>query len=123
MTVIELTLTLSLLLSLSAVILFSVKGIFNWKLARFAGEEIRAVYIAQKNYLADHHAVIVSELEESELLPYLPGGREAIPEVESLDGDFLIIDFRVIPPVVMNGASVYDPSGKSSDSLWDAGVR
>ena len=123
MTVIELTLTLSLMLSLSAVIIFSVHGIGDWKLARIAGEDVRSVYLAQKSYLADHPTANISDLTAADLVPYLPGGRSAIPTVESLEGDTLSIDFNSIPPVIVAGAEIYDPSPKPTDSLWDAGVK
>ena len=123
MTIVEVTLTLALMLTLISLVIFSANGISNWRLARYAGEEVRAVYLAQKNYLADHPTTSVGDLLETGLIPYLPGGRNAMPTVESLDGDILTIDFKVIPPVVMEGSSVYDPSGKDDDSLWDAGIR
>ena len=124
LTIIELSVTLAVMLLLAAISVMSIKGISEWKLARQAGEELRAVYIAQKNFLADNPTFLVADLTADDLVPYLPGGRPQIPSIESLDHQLLMIHFNVIPPVVSDGSGgVYDPSGKDSDALWDAGIR
>ncbi len=123
MTILELTLTLGLLLLFSSVVFLSANGIANWKLARVAGEELRAVYLAQKNYLADHPMSEASAISEEELVLYLPGNRTGLPVLESLEKEDLTIEFNVIPPLLYSGAQVYDPSGSATDGLWDAGVR
>ena len=121
LTVIELSLTLALMLAFASITITSVNGLKNWKLARIAGEEVRAVYLAQKSYLADHPTVKVADITSTQLVPYLPGGRTAIPTVLSLEGESLGIDINVMPPLVTASAGPYDPSGSPSDSLWDAG--
>ncbi len=123
MTVIELSLTLSLMLIFATITIFSVSGIKNWKLGRIAGEELRAVYLAQKSYLADHPVEKIANLTSGDLIPYLTGGRTQIPFVESLEGEMLAITYTVIPPVINSAGGIYDPSGSTSDSLWDVGVR
>ena len=123
LTVIELSLTLALMLAFASITISSVGGIKNWKLARMAGEEVRAVYLAQKSYLADHPTVKIVDISAADLLPYLPGGRTAIPTVQSLEGEALPINIHVIPPVITAAGGNYDPSGSTSDSLWDAGTQ
>lgn len=122
-TVIELSLTLALMLMFATITIFSVSGIKNWKLGRMAGEELRAVYLAQKSYLADHPVEKIADLTSDDLIPYLTGGRIQIPEVESLEGEMLSITFTSIPPVISSAGGAYDPSESPSDSLWDVGVR
>lgn len=122
-TVIELSLTLALMLTFATITIFSVSGIKNWKLGRIAGEELRAVYLAQKSYLADHPVDNIANVSSAELIPYLTGGRTQIPAVVSLEGETLAITFTTIPPTVASGGGVYDPSGSNTDSLWDAGMR
>jgi hypothetical protein len=33
----------------------------------------------------------------------------------------LTLNYTVMPPRLLNGNTVYDPSGKSDDGLWDLG--
>lgn len=120
-TIIELSVTLSILLSLATVVVMSASGITDWKLARSAGLELRSVYVAQKSYLADHPTGSISTVSEADLTPYLPLQGSTIPTVESLDGAQLPINFNVMPPVLFSGGNAYDPSGKSGDGLWDVG--
>jgi hypothetical protein len=44
-----------------------------------------------------------------------------MPVIEGLDDELLTIDHNVMPPVFMLSGSIYDPSGSSSDGLWDTG--
>ena len=45
-----------------------------------------------------------------------------MPTVTSLSNTSLNIIVNVMPPVVNNGSGVaYDPSGSTTDSLWDVG--
>jgi len=45
-----------------------------------------------------------------------------MPTITSLDDEELGINVTVSPPVVDGGGgAAYDPSGSSSDSLWDVG--
>ncbi len=123
MTVIELSLTLALMLSFASIAVFSVSGMKKWKLARIAGEEVRAVYLAQKSYLADHPVAEVAELSSADILPYMSGGRTEMPSVKSLENEMLSIDFNKMPPVVVSAGATYDPSDSDSDSLWDVGTH
>lgn len=123
MTIIELTATLAVMMALASIIVYSASGIGDWKLAREAALELRSVYVAQKSYLADHPTLSITSVTEAQLLPYMPNGPAAIPTLEALDGGTLAIDYNVMPPVAKSGGGVYDPSGSSTDGLWDVGAR
>ncbi len=123
MTLIELSVTISLLLAFASVVAFSLGGIKTWKLGRRASVELQAIYLAQKSYLADHPTQSISTVTETQLTPYLPTTMASIPTVEALNGSQLSLNFTVIPPTVLEGTSTYDPSGADDDALWDVGKR
>ncbi|MDX1679227.1 MAG: hypothetical protein R3242_00730 [Akkermansiaceae bacterium] len=121
-TLLEMTVVILLILSLIGIGTFSAAKIGEWKLGRKAGEELRAVHAAQRLFLADNPTTPVSSITADDLLPYMQGNPSALPTVESLDGTTLTIKVDVNPPVVdAGGGAAYDPSGSSSDSLWDIG--
>lgn len=120
MTIIEMSLSLALLMGLTAIVVFSMASVGTWQRARDAGLDLRAVYIAQKGYLADHPTDSIASVSAADLLPYLPGGYSTIPTPKDNSGNTLSVNFNVIPPVFTNG---YDPSGSNQDSLWDIGKR
>jgi len=121
MTLLEMTLVLLVLLTLISVGLFSSKKYGDWKLARAASEGLRDVYSAQRMYLADNPTVAVTSLTTNMLLPYLPNNATALPTVKSLTGVTLTYNVTVSPPLLLLNGATYDPSGSSSDSLWDVG--
>ena len=94
----------------------------EWKLGREAGETLRTVYSAQRMFLADNPTKLVGDITAANLIPYLPNNATAMPTVKSLTGASLSIMVNVSPPVINAGSGVvYDPSGSSTDSLWDVG--
>lgn len=123
LTVVELSLTLSVMVMLASIVVFSSTGISDWKLGRNASLELRKVYVAQKSYLADHPTVAATALTEAMLVPYLGASETALPTMEGKDGEVLTVKVDVMPPVALVGASVYDPSGDPEDGLWDVGVK
>ena len=118
MTLIEMSLSLALLMGMTSIVVFSMAGISDWKRARDAGLDLRAVYIAQKGYLSDHPTSDITSVVAADLLPYLPQGFSGIPAPEDLEGNILTVNFNVVPPRFSNG---YDPSDATDDSLWDVG--
>ena len=121
-TLLEMTVVIMILLALLGVGTYSTNKISEWKLGREAGEVLRSVHAAQRMYLADRPTTVVSNITAADLLPYMPNGTTSIPTVESLTGDQLGIIVNRNPPVVdAGGGAVYDPSGRSDDSLWDIG--
>lgn len=121
MTIIEISIVLALMMGLASVVVFSASGIGKWKLARNASLDLKSVYVAQKSYLADHPTQSIANVTATELGPYMPMQGASIPTVESLDGAQLPVNFNVMPPVAVSGGAAYDPSGSSSDGLWDVG--
>lgn len=102
----------------------TLNGIDNWKLGREAGETLRTVHTAQRLYLADNPTALVANITATNIIPYLPNGVTTMPTVTSLTGATLNILVNQSPPVVNNGSGVrYDPSGSTTDSLWDVGEQ
>ena len=121
-TLLEMTIVIMLLLALTGGGLFFTGKISEWRRGRDAAETLRMVYAAQRMYLADNPTTSVTTLEPGDLIPYLPAGRNEIPTVTSLEGAELKINVAVSPPVVDAGdGKPYDPSGSTSDGLWDIG--
>jgi len=120
-TLIEISIVICVLLALMSTSLYFGSQIKEWKAGKEAAEQLRGVYAAQRMYLADHPTTAVTSLTSANLIPYLPNNPGVMPTVLSLDDDELGINVTVSPPVLTLGNAVYDPSGSSSDSLWDAG--
>jgi phosphohistidine swiveling domain-containing protein len=116
------SIVIMVLLSLISVGIYSSKGIGDWKLGRTAGETLRAVHTAQRMFLADNPTVLVANITAANVISYLPNSATTMPTVKSLTGATLTILVDQFPPVVNNGSGVrYDPSGSTTDSLWDVG--
>ena len=121
-TLIELTLVIMVVLAFATATLFFAGNIRDWRKGKVASESLRSVYAAQRGFLADNPRRSVATLTASELYPYLPSGSTSFPAVDSLDGVTLDYEITVSPPVLIDsGGAIYDPSGKSDDSLWDVG--
>ena len=121
-TLLEMTIVIMVMMTLLGTGLFVSSQFGNWKLGRAASEELRTVYSAQRMYLADNPTASVSAITNNNLVPYLPNRATSMPTVKSLTGTTLSIRVNVSPPNINNGSGgVYDPSGKSNDSLWDVG--
>jgi hypothetical protein len=116
------TVVILVLLSLISTGLFVSRKMDDWRRGREAAETLRVVYSAQRMFLADNPTRTVASLTAAELIPYLPMGGTTMPTVKSLANVDLSIKVDVSPPVVNAGTgTTYDPSGSSSDSLWDVG--
>jgi hypothetical protein len=73
-------------------------------------------------YLADNPTASVASLTTALIIPYLPNNVTVMPTVTSLGGTSLSIIVTVSPPIINSGNGVaYDPSGSTTDSLWDLG--
>jgi hypothetical protein len=73
-------------------------------------------------YLADHPTAVVADITPAQVIPYLPNRATTMPTVRSLEKTTLNIRVDVTPPVIDNGSGdIYDPSGSTTDSLWDVG--
>ncbi len=121
-TLLEMSIVLLVLMALIKMGLFTYKKMDEWKLGRTASETLRTVYAAQRLYLADNPTVSVANITSDNLLSYMPTTVTTLPTVKSLTGADLTIIVNVSPPVINAGSNVtYDPSGSSTDSLWDVG--
>ncbi|MDQ8190725.1 type II secretion system protein [Roseibacillus persicicus] len=122
LTLIEMTVVILILLSLTGAFFASAGSIGDWQKAKEASSLLREVEVAQIDFLANNPQRAVGTLTVAEVAGYLPGSPTALPTVEDLEGKTLTIDVSVSPPVCRtSGGDVYDPSGSSQDSLWDVG--
>lgn len=110
------------MLALASIVVYSVSSIGDWRKGKEASEKLRAVYIAQKSFLADHPSKDRTTFTAEELVPYLPGRPTAMPTQTGKSGETLTVHLRAMPPVFRNGTNNYDPSGSTSDGLWDVGL-
>lgn len=123
LTLIEITVVILILITIIGLGVNYSMGLSDWKKAQTASESLRAVYIAQKSYLADHPTTAVADLKPEDLIPYLPNGLTAIPTIEALDGTQKAIIVTKSPPVIGSADDPYDPSDSPTDSLWDVGMK
>ena len=121
-TLLEMSMVILVMLTLVSSGLVVNRQMTSWRLGREAGETVRTVYSAQRMFLSDNPTRTVASIVAADIIPYLPSGATALPTVKSLTNTNLSIIVNVTPPVVNSGSgTAYDPSGKSNDSLWDAG--
>lgn len=120
-TLIEISLVIGLLLGLATFAGMNISAVRDWQRGKDAALSLQAVFAAQRAYLSDHPTADIAAVSPAEILPYLPQGWSSMPVVTSLDNDALSIDHTVMPPRLMLGSTVYDPSKTGSDGLWDAG--
>jgi len=121
-TLLEMTMVLLVLLVLISIATFSSKWVITWRAGSLASETLRTVYMAQRSYLADNPTAQVANLTQAMLLPYLPNSPTVFPTVTSLTKTTLTIKVNVSPPYAVDSSGArYDPSGGTTDSLWDVG--
>lgn len=121
-TLVEMTVVIMVIMTLLGTGLYVSKQYGNWQLGRAAAENLRTVYAAQRMYLADNPTAVITNITNSQIIPYLPNRATTMPTVKSLTGATLTIRVNVTPPNINNGSGgVYDPSGSTTDSLWDVG--
>ena len=106
------------LLTLISVTAVGIGAYQDWQLGAEAGTNLRAVYNAQRTYLAEHPTAVVDDLTADDVIPYLTDGSSALPTVEDLDGNTLSIEVDKSPPYLEGD---YDPSGGTTDGQWDVG--
>ena len=119
LTLVEMTVVIAMILVLAGAASLSIKPYLAYRDGRTAGEMLRAVKAAQLMYLSDNPSTPVANLTQALLLPYMPNA--TWPTLPSVNGRTPTIDCTKFPPVaVLNGAP-YDPSGSTTDGLWDVG--
>ena len=118
-TLVELSITIGVIIILAAIVSLSINPFIAYRDGRAAGEALRAVKAAQLMYLADNPATPVNTLTQATLLPYMPNG--AWPTLPKVGSQQPAINCAVFPPVATLGGATYDPSGSTTDGLWDVG--
>jgi prepilin-type N-terminal cleavage/methylation domain-containing protein len=123
-TLVELSVTIAVILILAGIVTISVKPFVAYRDGTAAGEMLRSVKAAQLMYLADHPATDITDktaVTQPNLLKYMPQGNW--PTLPSVNGRGTpTINFNVFPPVAeLPSGSLYDPSGSTTDGLWDVG--
>jgi type II secretory pathway pseudopilin PulG len=124
-TLAELAVVIAVLLLLASVVVMGVTPYMNYRNGRQAGEALRSVYAAQMNYLSDNPGADLTSLTPgdaaSRIVSYLPNSA-SLPALPSVNGVTPQILSNRIPPVAsLDGKNPYDPSGSTSDGLWDIG--
>ncbi len=122
LTLLEMTLVILVMMTLLGVSVMSFGRIGDYQKGRAASEVLRTVYTAQRMYLADNPTTPVANITPALIIPYLPNTPGVMPTVKSLTGAQLPIAVNVSPPKITGGVTGdYDPSGSTTDSLWDIG--
>ncbi|MFC5454216.1 type II secretion system protein [Prosthecobacter fluviatilis] len=120
-TLIEISLVIGLLLGLATFAGMNIAAVRDWQRGKDASVALQAVFAAQRAYLSDHPTADIAVVATDQLEPYLPQGWTTMPALVSLNDEPLTVDHTVMPPLLLLGSSVYDPSSSGSDGLWDAG--
>jgi prepilin-type N-terminal cleavage/methylation domain-containing protein len=116
---IEISLVIALMLGLMSIVGMNIYAMRDWQTGKDAGLSLQAVFAAQRAYMADHPTANIATVTAAELTAYLPAGWSVMPTFESLDDETLTLDHAVMPPRLLLGETVYDPSDSPSDGLWD----
>ena len=125
-TLLEMSMVILVLMTLVSAGFYASNSYRDWSQAREASESLRTVYVAQRTYLADNPTTPVTSLTHALLLPYIPNNPATFPTGKALNGATLTVRVNVSPPYMTTtaggvGGDPYDPSGSSTDSLWDVG--
>ena len=116
---IEVSLVIALMLGLMSIVGMNIYAMRDWQTGKDAGLSLQAVFAAQRAYMADHPTANIATVTTEQLTAYLPAGWSTMPTFEGLDDEALTLDHTVMPPRLLEGEVVYDPSDSPSDGLWD----
>jgi prepilin-type N-terminal cleavage/methylation domain-containing protein len=122
-TLVELSVTIAVIILLAGAASLGIKPYYAYRDGRAAGEALRSVKAAQLMYLADNPSTPVANVTQVLLLPYMPNGTwPTLPLVNNV-APAPTINCAAFPPVaVLSGTTTpYDPSGSTTDGLWDVG--
>jgi prepilin-type N-terminal cleavage/methylation domain-containing protein len=122
-TLVEMTVVIAVILVLVGAASLGVKPYYAYRDGRAAGEILRAVKAAQLMYLSDNPSAAVTSLTSGptgNLVQYMPQGNW--PTLPSVNGVAPTINCAVFPPVAVLSGTTYDPSGSTTDGLWDVGL-
>lgn len=119
-TLVELSVAIAVILILVGAASLGIKPYYAYRDGRAAGEMLRSVKAAQLMYLSDNPSTAVTALTPTFLLPYMPNGTwPTLPLVGAVQPT---INCTVFPPVAVLSGSTYDPTGSTTDGLWDVGL-
>jgi type II secretory pathway pseudopilin PulG len=116
---VELSVVIAIILLLAGAASLGIKPYYAYRDGRAAGEALRSVKAAQLMFLADNPSTAVTALTQTLLLPYMPNG--TWPTLPTVAGGPATINCAAFPPVAVIGSTTYDPSGSTTDGLWDVG--
>jgi prepilin-type N-terminal cleavage/methylation domain-containing protein len=122
-TLVEMTVVIAVIIVLVGIASLGVKPYYAYRDGRTAGEILRAVKAAQLMYLSDNPSALVTSLtggSTGNLVQYMPTGYW--PTLPLVNGIAPTINCAVFPPVAVLSGSTYDPSGSTTDGLWDVGI-
>jgi prepilin-type N-terminal cleavage/methylation domain-containing protein len=118
-TLVEMTVAITVILVLVGIASLGIKPYYAFRDGRAAGEMLRSVKAAQLMYLSDNPSTAVTALTQALLTPYMPNGSwPTLPLVGAVQPT---INCTVFPPVALLSGATYDPSGSTTDGLWDVG--
>jgi len=130
-TILEVTIVILILLTVTGVFFGTSGNINQWRTAQSAGLTLRQVEVAQRQFLADNPQVNIANVTQANVANYLsgvnvnlpPGTQPTLPQVLDLNGNVLSYDVTRSPPVflVQGTTTIYDPEGNPNDGLWDVG--
>jgi type II secretory pathway pseudopilin PulG len=118
-TLVELSVTIGVILLLASIVSIGIGPYKAYQDGRAAGEMLSSVKAAQLMFLADNPSTPVTSLTPALLTPYMPNG--TWPTLPSVNGQTPTINCAVFPPAAALGGATYDPSGSTTDGLWDVG--
>jgi type II secretory pathway pseudopilin PulG len=120
LTIVELSIVMGVLVLLAGLASLAAPPFIAYSQGRQAGEALRAVKAAQLMYLADNPATPITSLTQAMLLPYMPNG--AWPTLPTVAGGTPTINCAQFPPVAVLGGSTYNPTGSTTNGLWNVGT-
>lgn len=118
-TLVELSVVIAVLLLLIGIVSLTVGPYTAYRDGQTAGEILRSVKTAQMMYLADNPSTPVSSLTKALLQPYMPNA--TWPTLPTVGAQQPTINCAVFPPVAVLNGQTYDPSGSTTNGLWNVG--
>lgn len=120
-TLLEMSMVICVLLVLVGSSFVVTGKVSEWRLGKDASEKLRTVYTAQRMFLADNPTVLPTAITRDQIIPYLPNRVTEMPVITPVKGTALTINVTAIPPYLLQNGTRYDPSGSTTDNVWDVG--
>lgn len=120
-TLLEMSMVICVLLVLVGSSFVVTGKVSEWRLGKDASENLRTVYTAQRMFLADNPTVLPAAITREQIIAYLPNRATEMPVIKPVKGTALTINVTAIPPYLLQNGVRYDPSGSTTDNVWDVG--